>query len=162
MPSCSTTNSNSKPTSALNCLRLKYHCRISSTSVSAFQTRPTGALKVRSITTASAKSCFVVMVFVQSTGICVWLDNTRELLELPAEDIPVKRLRRFGVVGVNLKVSHAIHVGSFVFFRSVPHLVSPPLEEARAARSCTSPGRSSSVVFGSSCQIHHSYVGVWG
>src|SRR5438105_6356326 len=79
MPSCSTTKSNSKPTSALNCLRLKYHCRISSTSVSAFQTRPTGALKVRSITTASAKSCFMVMVFVQSTGICVWLDNSEHI-----------------------------------------------------------------------------------
>src|SRR6266404_2539190 len=56
---------------------------------------------------------------------------------------------------------------SFILFflrliSSVPHVASPPLEEARAARSCTRPGRSSSVVFGSSCQIHHSYVGVWG
>jgi hypothetical protein len=44
----------------------------------------------------------------------------------------------------------------------VSHVASPGWKKARAARSCTRPGRSSSVLFGSSCQIHHSYVGVWG
>src|SRR5438128_5341332 len=33
-----------------------------------------------------------------------------EVVELPAEHVPVKRLHRFGVVGVNLKVSDAIHL----------------------------------------------------
>src|SRR5438128_2916405 len=69
MPSCSTTNSNSKPTSGLNSFRSKYQCRISAASVSAFQTRATGALKVRSTTTASAKLFFVVMMF-RSRSFC--------------------------------------------------------------------------------------------
>src|SRR5216117_2006417 len=56
-------NSNSKPTLVSNSFRSKYHWRISSTSVRAFQTRATGALKVRSRTTASARLDFVVMFF---------------------------------------------------------------------------------------------------
>src|SRR3984893_6622993 len=63
MPSCSTMNSNSKPTSGLNSFSSKYQRRISSTSVIAFQTRATGAAKVRSMTTASAKLDFVLMIF---------------------------------------------------------------------------------------------------
>src|ERR1700730_13198584 len=62
MPSCSTMNSNSKPTSGLNSSSSKYQRRISSTSVIAFQTRATGAAKVRSMTTASAKLDFVLMI----------------------------------------------------------------------------------------------------
>src|SRR6266700_7203800 len=62
MPSCSTVNSNSKPTSGLNSSRSKYQRRISSVSVSAFQTRATDALKLRSITTVSAK-LFSVVIF---------------------------------------------------------------------------------------------------
>jgi len=46
------------------------------------------------------------------------------------------------------------------------HATSPPLGSvpaaARATRSCTRPGRSASVVSGSSCQIHHSYGGLCG
>src|SRR6266566_8080112 len=63
LPSCSTTNSNSKPISALNSFISKYHCRISFTSVRAVQTRPTGALKVRSTISASAKSFVLVIMF---------------------------------------------------------------------------------------------------
>src|SRR4029077_14383706 len=80
MPSCSTTNSKSKPTSGLNSFKSKYQTRICSTSVSAFQTRATGALKVRSITTASAKVFFVVMIFpFRLLRFCVRLNNSKHV-----------------------------------------------------------------------------------
>jgi ammonia channel protein AmtB len=49
---------------------------------------------------------------------------------------------------------HACDVGD--------HVVFPPVADAWAARSCTRPGRSASVWCSSSCQVHHSYGGVWG
>src|SRR5437870_1728336 len=52
-PSCSTSNWNSKPTTGANSRRSKDHCLISSLSVSAFQTRETGASKARSTTSGS-------------------------------------------------------------------------------------------------------------
>ena len=63
LPACSTTNSNSQPISALNSFRSKYHCRISFTSVSAVQTRPTRASKMRSTMIASAESLVLVIMF---------------------------------------------------------------------------------------------------
>src|ERR1700732_3039985 len=80
MPSCSTMNSNSKPTSGLNSFSSKYQRRISSTSVIAFQTRATGAVKVRSMTTASAKLDFVVMIFsVQLFRFGFWLQDPKHV-----------------------------------------------------------------------------------
>src|SRR5881628_1746433 len=53
-PPCSTSNWNSKPTTAANSRRSKDHCLMSSLSVRAFQTRATGASKVRSTTSGSS------------------------------------------------------------------------------------------------------------
>src|SRR5436853_488413 len=70
-------NPNSKPTSGLNSFKSKYHWRISSTSVIAFQTFATGALKVRSMTIASATLFFVVMVFLFRFR--VWFDDSKDV-----------------------------------------------------------------------------------
>src|SRR5438093_7896117 len=53
-PPCSTSNWNSKPTTAANSRRSKDHCLMSPLSVSAFHTRATGASKVRSTTSGSS------------------------------------------------------------------------------------------------------------
>src|SRR2546423_1225281 len=42
-----------------------------------------------------------------------------KLLELPAEDVLVKRPHRFWIVSVNFKVSDAIHIDSFMFVFSI-------------------------------------------
>src|ERR1700682_3490654 len=72
-------NSNSKPTSGLNSFRSKYQIRISSASVRAFHTRATGALKVRSTMTDSAKFVFVVMFVLRSLCFFVRFHNSEHV-----------------------------------------------------------------------------------
>src|SRR5438270_6885718 len=114
MPSCSTVNSNSKPTSGLNFLKSKYQIRISSASVSAFHTRATGALKLRSSTTASANSFFVVMFFsVQLFRFSIWLQDPKHVADRICRvgqptDIGNRHLRHTNLSAVILKLFYRL------------------------------------------------------
>src|SRR5882724_2953051 len=86
-PPCSTSNWNSKPTTGANSRRSKDHCLISSLSVSAFQTRATGASKVRSTTSGSS---FVTTLSFAAIFLLLALNLLRLVLALQFLEVAVQ------------------------------------------------------------------------
>src|SRR2546422_7080420 len=86
-PPCSTSNWNSKPTTGANSRRSKDHCLISSLSVSAFQTRATGASRVRSTTSGSS---FVTTLSFAAIFLLLALNFLRFVLALQFLEVAVQ------------------------------------------------------------------------
>src|SRR3989449_5724861 len=86
-PSCSTSNWNSKPTTGANSRRSKDHCLMSSWSVRAFQTRATGASKVRSTTSGSS---FVTTLSFAAISLLLALNFLRLVLALQFLEVAVQ------------------------------------------------------------------------
>src|SRR3989442_803250 len=86
-PPCSTSNWNSKPTTGANSRRSKDHCLISSLSVSAFQTRATGASRGRSTTSGSS---FVTTLSFAAIWLLLALNFMRLVLALQFLEVAVK------------------------------------------------------------------------
>src|SRR5437879_4347345 len=102
-PPCSTSNWNSKPTTGANSRRSKDHCLISSLSVSAFQTRATGASRVRSTTSGSS---FVTTLSFAAIWLLLALNFLRLVLALQFLEVAVKLVE--GLLPVTPVVLHPV------------------------------------------------------
>src|SRR3989442_1451601 len=139
-PPCSTSNWNSKPTTGANSRRSKDHCLISSLSVSAFQTRATGASRGRSTTSGSS---FVATLLFAAISLLLALNFLRLVLALQFLEVAVQ------LVEALLPVAPVVldPVGD-VLERSRLEPAGPPLrlaaalDQARASQNLQVPGHS--------------------
>src|SRR6266571_3434705 len=137
-PSCSTSNWNSKPTTAANSRRSKDHCLMSPLSVRAFHTRETGASKVRSTTSGSS---FVTTLSFAAIFLLLALNFLRLVLALQFLKVAVELVEALlPVAPVVLDPVGDVLEGIRLEPAGPPLRLAPSRDQARAGKNLQVPG----------------------